>query len=94
VEDDDVDTAVLGATVFRGVAGDGVKLGVACGGEIGGVDGRALEEKTGDGGGSRSGQLPVAGELRRMNGDVVGVAFDAERSGGQRRECDRDGVRR
>ena len=79
----DVDAAVLRATVFGGVAGDGVKLGVACGGEIGGVDGAVFEKQPGDGGGARGGELPVAGELRGVDGHVVGVAFDAERAGGQ-----------
>ena len=80
---DDVDAAVLGASVFGGVAGDGMELGVAGGGEIGGVDGAAFEEQAGDGGGSCGGELPVAGELRGVDGDVVGVAFDAERACGQ-----------
>ena len=74
----DVDAAVLCAAVLGGVAGDGMELGVACGGEIGGVDGAMFEEQAGDGGGSRGGKLPVAGELRGVDGDVVGMAFDAE----------------
>src|SRR6266702_5337940 len=56
-----------------------MKLGVAGGREAGGVDGAAFEEEAGDGGGSCGGELPVAGELRGVDGHVVGVAFDAER---------------
>src|SRR5271170_4980069 len=80
---DDVDATVLGSAVFGGVVGDGMKLGIACCGEIGWVDWAVFEEKTCDGGGSRGGELPVAGELRGVDGYVVGVAFDAEGACGQ-----------
>ena len=43
-----------------------------------------LEKQTGDGGGASGGQLPVGGELRGVDGNVVGVAFDAEWAGGER----------
>ena len=39
---DDVDAAVLRASVFGSVAGDGMEFGVACGGEVGGVDGTSF----------------------------------------------------
>jgi hypothetical protein len=79
----DVDAAVLQASVLGGVAGDGVELGVAGGGEVGWIDGAVLENQTGDGGGTGSRELPVGGELRGVDGDVVGVAFDTERTWGQ-----------
>ena len=74
---DDVDATVLGASVFGGVAGDGMKFGVAGSGEIDGVDGASFEEQARDGSGACGREFPVAGELRGVNGNVVGVAFDA-----------------
>ncbi len=77
---DDVDATVLHAPVFGGIASNGVEFGVACSGEIGRVDGASFEKEAGDSGRSCGGELPVAGELRSVNGNVVGVTFDAERA--------------
>ena len=49
-----------------------------------------FEEQARDGGGSGGGELPVAGELRSVDGYVVRVAFDAERACGQGSSEDRD----
>ena len=57
-----------------------MELGVAGGGEVDGFDVAAFEEKTGDGGGAGGGELPVVLELRVVDGDVVSVAFYAERA--------------
>ncbi len=80
---DDVDAPVLGAAVLGSVAGDGMKLGVTCGGEVNRVDGTAFQQQAGDGGGACGGELPVGGELRGVDGDIVGVAFDSELARGQ-----------
>ena len=80
---DDIDAAILHAAVFGSVAGNRVKLRVTCGGEICGVDGAVFEEQAGDGGGSRGGELPVAGKLSGVYRDVIGVAFDAQGGRGE-----------
>src|SRR6266702_2393162 len=77
-DDDDVDATVETAAVFAGSFGDGVVLGIACGGEALGPDAFAREKQADDFGGAGGREFPVGIELKRMDGDVVGVAFNAE----------------
>src|SRR5271170_7925679 len=75
---DDLHTPVLRAPGGGRVGVDGPLFGVAGGGQPGGADAVADQEAH-DGARARGGQLPVAGELGGVDGNVVGVAFDGDR---------------
>ena len=77
-QDDQIDAAILGAAFGGVVAGHGVKLGVAGGREAIRRNGLQVEKEPGDARGARRGKLPVGIELRGVDGDVVGVALDAQ----------------
>ena len=77
-DDDDIDAAIEAASVFGGVVGDGVVLGITGGREARGSNVFAGEEEADDLGGARGGEFPVGLELRGVDGNIVGVAFDAE----------------
>ena len=77
-DDDDIDAAVEAASVFGGVVGHGVVLGITGGGETPGVDVLAGNEDADDFGGAGGGELPVGVEVNGVNRNVVGVALDAE----------------
>jgi len=77
-EDDDVDAAVLAAAVGGIVGGDGVEFGIARGGEAARGEVVIDDKSFGELGGARGRELPVGGELRSVDGDVVSVALDAE----------------
>ena len=77
-QDDQIDAAIFGAAFGGIVAGDGVELGVAGGGDALGRDGLQVEKEAGDAGGAGRGELPVGVEFGGVDGDVVGVALDAQ----------------
>ena len=79
----DVDAAVLQAACGGSVAGYGMELSVAGGGEIGRAGVAVFEQQACNAGGAGGRELPVGGELRGVDGEVVGVAFDAELAGGK-----------
>ena len=87
-DDDDINAAVEPPAVFSGVVGDGVVLGIAGGGEALRLDVFADEQDSDDLTGARGGELPVGLELRRVDGNVVGMALDAEIAG----HGDKDGA--
>jgi len=67
-QDDDVDAAVLAAAFGGIVAGNGVIFGKAGGGEARGREVVVHDEDLGQLGGAGGGELPVGGELRRVDG--------------------------
>jgi hypothetical protein len=77
-QDDQIDAAVFCAAVLSVVAGHGVELGIAGGGEAVGGHGFQVEEDAGDAGGAGRGELPVGVEFGGVDGNVVGVALDAQ----------------
>ena len=77
-QDDQIDAAIFRAALGGGVGGHGVELGVAGGGDALGGHGFEVEKEAGDAGGAGRGELPVGVEFRGVDGDVVGVALDAQ----------------
>jgi hypothetical protein len=76
--DDDIDASIQAPTVFGGIVGDRVKLGVTGGGEPLGINALAHEQELDDLGSAGGGEFPVRLKLNRVDGDVVGMAFNAE----------------
>ena len=77
-DDDDIDAAIEAASVFAGVFGDGVVLGITGGRKASEDNALAGEQKADDLGGAGGGELPVGLELRGVDGNIVGVSFHAE----------------
>ena len=85
-EDYDVDAPVLGSALRCVVAGDGVIFGVSGGGQAVGREAVTQDEKTDQFRGTRGRKLPVGRHLSGMDGNVVGVTFDAQTAGADRKD--------
>src|SRR5471032_175287 len=77
-DDDDVNAAIKSPSVFAGVAGDGVELRIPCSRKAFWTDTFASKKESDDLGCASRGEFPVGLELRRMDGNVISVTFDAE----------------
>jgi len=78
IEDDDVHAAVAGAALWRVVLVHGMVLRETSSGKALRIDVVAGDKETDEFGGAGSGEFPVGGKARVVDGDVVGVSLDAE----------------
>ena len=77
-QDDQVDAPVLRAALGGIVAGDRVKLSVSGGRKSFGGNCFQIEKDSRDAGGAGRRELPVGVEFRVVDGNVVGMALDAQ----------------